>query len=352
MQTHRVTLILGAGWSAAAGYPLARDLLTGPVYVATRDARTRVRAVLSTYASWSALRQDARAELFLAEVFSGKIKRTPIKDAPTLFDADGGPPLPWGWAVETVQLHLAQPALTDPPEGLRAEALVYSRRHVNRLRYSANLTLPANSASHTAFIRTILRGQADLAGVVTTNYDTLAERVLRHRPMLRDPEPGFYYGGLPRPQRAHGHLPWDQADPHMSGRVGHVELTGRVPVCKLHGSLNWQLRGTEIGLYRDQRLAYRRGGTAAIIPPTAEKQAKPWLSPVWTAAETILTSSHVWIVVGYSLPTYDHAIRDLLGRAARTGAAHTVILHDPHADKLSEAWSDVTGLEISPQPGL
>ncbi len=50
-----------------------------------------------------------------------------------------------------------------------------------------------------------------------------------------------------------------------------------MPVCKLHGSLNWQRRGTQIGLYRDQRLAYRYGGTAAIIPPTAEKQPEPWI---------------------------------------------------------------------------
>jgi hypothetical protein len=59
--------------------------------------------------------------------------------------------------------------------------------------------LPTNSAPHTAF-RAILSAEAVLAGVVTTNYDTLAERVLRHRPMVRDPEPGFYYRGLPRPR--------------------------------------------------------------------------------------------------------------------------------------------------------
>jgi hypothetical protein len=352
VRRQRIALILGAGWSAAAGYPLARDLITGPIYVATHEAGTRVRAVLRTFASWSAERPGGAAEVFLAEVLAGTIKRTPTKDAPTLFDADGGPPLPWDWAVEAVQLRLAQLTSIDAPEQLRTEALVYPPRHVSRLRYSANLTLPANSVRHTAFIRAILSGEAVLAGVVTTNYDTLAERVLRHRPMVRDPEPGFYYGGLPRPQHAHGHLPWDRSDPHMSGRFGEVELTGAVPVCKLHGSSNWQRRGREIGLYRDQRLAYRHGGTAAIIPPTAEKQAEPWLSSVWTAAETILTTSHIWIVVGYSLPMYDHAIRDLLGRTARAGVAHTLVLHDPRAEQLSAQWSEVTGLEIVLKPGL
>jgi hypothetical protein len=348
-----VALILGAGWSAAAGYALARELITGPLYVATPAAQARAHAVLRTFASWSALNPNGPAEVFLAEVFAGRIQCTPTKEAPTLFDADGGPPLPWSWAVETVQLRLSQRAPVDAPEESRALALVYPRRHANRLRYSANLALPANSAPHTAFIRTVLAAGAELAGVVTTNYDTLAERVLRHRPMRRDPEPGFHYGGLPRPQHVHGHLPWDRFDSHFSGRIGEIELTGTVPVCKLHGSLNWQRRGTEIGLYRDQRLAYRYGGTAAIIPPTAEKQAEPWLSSVWTAAEAILTTSQTWIVVGYSLPAYDHAIRDLLRRAARGGTAQTVVVHDPRAAELAPQWCELTGdLNIVLKPGL
>jgi len=166
-----MALILGAGWSAAAGYALARDLITGPLYVATPAARTRAHAVLRTFAAWSVLNPQRPAEMFLAEVFAGRIRRTPIEEAPTLFDADGGPPLPWSWAVETVQLRLSQRAPVNPPEGSRTQALIYPRRHVNRLRYSANLTLPANSAPHTAFIRTVLGSGAELAGVVTTNYE-------------------------------------------------------------------------------------------------------------------------------------------------------------------------------------
>lgn len=190
-----------------------------------------------------------------------------------------------------------------------------------------------------------------LTGLVTTNYDMLAERVLRHRPMRRDPEPGFYYGGLPRPQRAHGHLPWDRFDPHFAGKPGDLELTGTVPVCKLHGSLNWERGGNAIALFRDQRRAYSHGGTAAIIPPSAEKQAQAWLSPVWQAAEGVLNRSKTWIVVGYSLPDYDHAVRDLLHRASR-GDVRSVILHDPVAEELAPAWHDVTDLPIRVQPGI
>jgi hypothetical protein len=52
------------------------------------------------------------------------------------------------------------------------------------------------------------------------------------------------------------------------------------------------------------------------------------------------------------LPTYDHAIRDLLGRAARVRDARTLVLHDPRAGELPAHWSEVTGLKIMLKPGL
>jgi len=296
-------------------------------------------------------RPGGAAEVFLADVFVGRIKTRPDPRAPTMFDADGGPPLPWSWAVETVQLRLAQEGPGSTLPELRTQAFVYPPRHVNRLRYGSNLSLPASSPRHTAFLRELLE-RYRLSGVVTTNYDTLAERVLRHRPMRRDPEPGCFYGGLTRPQFAHGHLPWDRSDPDMHGRIGSLELTGTIPVFKLHGSLNWERRGQKIALYRDQRLAYRRGGQAAIIPPTAEKQAETWLAAVWEGAELVLASSDRWIVVGYSLPEYDHAIGALLHRAAMSGTPVGIVLHDPHAPTLAAHWSEATALPVEPKPAL
>lgn len=351
MAPSRVALIVGAGWSAAAGYPLARDLIAGPVYVANEAARERAQAVLDSFAAWRTLEPDRPSEVFLAEVLAGKVRRPVNDDAPSLFDAVGGPPLPWSSAVETVMLRLALPVLVDGDDPRSSQALVYAERHSNRLRYSGNLTSPARSTRHVAFIRDVVRRHR-LTGVVTTNYDTLVERVLRHRPMRRFPEPGFHYGGLPRPQRAHGHLPWDRFDPYFVGKPGDVELTGTVPVCKLHGSLNWERDGRAIALFRDQRLVYRRGGTAAIIPPTAEKQAESWLSSVWETAENLLANSEKWIVVGYSLPAYDHAVRDLLRHSAASGHVGSVLLRDPFAAELAPQWRDVTALPVEVEAGL
>src|SRR4051812_40105022 len=105
----RAALIVGAGWSAAAGYPLARDLIQGPIYVATEAARRRAQAVLDTFAAWQAVGPELRAEVFLAEVLAGEVRGAPAP-MPALFDA----PLSWHWAVEAVMLRLALPVATSP----------------------------------------------------------------------------------------------------------------------------------------------------------------------------------------------------------------------------------------------
>jgi hypothetical protein len=282
-----------------------------------------------------------------SEVLAGRVACPPRPDDPTLFEL----PLQWPWAVETVMLRLAVPEPTAPNDPLRTKALVVPERRSNHLRYSGTIDAPARAKTVVRFMRALLP-QHYLAGVVTTNYDLLAEQVLRHRPMRRTPEPGFYYGGLPRPQHAHGHRPWDRFDPYFVGELGDIELTGTVPVCKLHGSLNWERGGHALALFRDQRLVYRHGGTAAIIPPTAQKDAAEWLSPIWGSAEQVLADCDKWIAVGYSLPEYDYAVRDLFRRAATNGAATSIDLHDPCAEDLAPRWQEVTGLAVIPRPGL
>jgi hypothetical protein len=342
-----VALIVGAGWSFAAGYPLARDLIRGPIFTTNDASRQRAQAVLDCFAAWSAAEPDNRAEVFLAEVLAGRVERPPQPEDPTLFAL----PLQWPWAVETVMLRLALPIPTAENDPLRTNAIVVPERRSNRLRYSGALDAPARAKTLVHFARALL-ARYHLSGVVTTNYDLLAEQVLRHRPMRRTPEPGFYYGGLPRPQHAHGHRPWDRYDPYFVGELGDIELTGTVPICKLHGSLNWERAGHAVALFRDQRLVYRHGGTAAIIPPAAEKDAAEWLSPVWDSAEQVLADCDKWIVVGYSLPEYDYAVRDLFRRAATNGAATSIDLHDPYAEDLAARWQDVTSLTVIPRPGL
>lgn len=349
--SRRTALILGAGWSAAAGLPLAADLVQGPIYVASRGAEARVNAVLAAWERWLIRHPEGTAEPFLAEVEAGKVRTAENWDVAELaFPAPPDSPLPWAWAVEAVALRLAYPVLVprDDPRRLRATRFP---GHPNTLRYGGNLALSPNAPALERFLRAQLAA-SNVVAVVTTNYDTLAERLLRPYRMKNKPEPGFIYGGLPEPQYAHGHLPWDSMDPQFVGQLGELSVCGAVPVFKLHGSLNWSRAGDAVSIFRDQRSAFRHGGTAAIVAPTPEKATPHWLRPVWDGAYEALRSADRWVVVGYSLPDYDHAAREFFASASSTGTTRTVEVHDPYGANVSSRWSDVCGITARAMPGI
>ena len=150
---------------------------------------------------------------------------------------------------------------------------------------------PFRCDSHLAFWREVL-GKAVHVAAITTNYDILIERGLRHRRMTRVFGPGCYYGGIPKPQLLRGtQLPW-------AYQGNYIELEGAVPVYKLHGSLNWSRVGDGLELFQDLRPAFRSGGDAAIIPPVPEKEIPAWLQPVWSSAEEELARARFGLFVG------------------------------------------------------
>jgi hypothetical protein len=147
--------------------------------------------------------------------------------------------------------------------------------------------------------------------------------------------PGCYYGGIAKPQLLRGtQLPW-------AYQGSNIELDGAVPVYKLHGSLNWSRAGDRLELFQDLRPAFRGGGDAAIIPPVPEKEIPAWLRPVWHSAEEELARAAVWIVCGYSLPSYDVAITELLARAAVAGNLGRVVVLDPNASDVCCRYSAI-----------
>lgn len=135
-----------------------------------------------------------------------------------------------------------------------------------QLRHGERLTKPSPAQPHHRLLAQVL-GYHELVGVVTTNYDVLAERTLRHRPMVRPRTPGFYYAGLPNdPVRGSS---------TFSVRHKWVELTGAIPLYKLHGSLNWTERADSLRAYVDFRPAFRLKAASYIVAPKPEKQPRP-----------------------------------------------------------------------------
>jgi len=82
---------------------------------------------------------------------------------------------PFEWAVELLAAVLATPLPSDTT--------------VTNFRYGTRVIFPFRCDSHLAFWREVL-GKAGHVAAITTNYDILIERGLRHRRMTRLFGPG------------------------------------------------------------------------------------------------------------------------------------------------------------------
>jgi len=163
-----VALVLGAGFSAAAGLPVASRLFDAPRLIASKGANNRFARVRESFQQWKTLHAGSGPEQFLGALYSGEVR---------------GPP--WQWAVELVGAVLATPIGKDWPVA-------------SNPRYAGRITAPVRAVAHDQFWSQML-AYADLQAVVTFNYDLFIERGLRHRQMSRG-RLGMYYGGFPRPR--------------------------------------------------------------------------------------------------------------------------------------------------------
>jgi hypothetical protein len=351
-----ICCILGAGFSHAAGVPLTKDLLRiRDVAIPSAGAARRFRAVWRDYDAWLSQHPLGNAEEYLTGLLKDPqrtiwavnekyaLRELTLHCTDAVHDVQRALPFefhplpprpapPFKWAAELVGAVLATPL---PSDNVRVN-----------VRYAARITSPLHCGAHSVFWRDITRKASRLA-VITTNYDLLIERGLRHKPMIRTFGPGCYYGGISRPQWLRGTL-----------QIGtyydvDLELDGAVPVYKLHGSLNWSVAAGDLEFFQDLRSAFRRGGDAAIIPPVPEKDIPIWLSSVWQGAEEELSRAETWIVCGYSLSYYDQAITEMLRRAAGVGNLERILILDPHASDLCPRYASIAmAADIEPLAGL
>ena len=319
-----ICCILGAGYSHVAGAPLTRDLfairsVASPSVAAAR----RFETVWQDYHAWLSENPSRNSEEYLAELPKHRTIGSPV----SRFSRPDALIPPFDWAVELLGSVLATPL---PPDTMATNP-----------RYGAGVIRWLHCDSHLAFWREVI-AKAGRTAAITTNYDILIERGLRHRPMTRVFGPGCYYGGIPKPQ-----LLWGTS---VATGGNYIEMEGAVPVYKLHGSLNWSRTGE---LFQDLRPAFRGGGDAAIIPPVPEKEIPAWLQPVWSSAEEELARAPIWIVCGYSLPSYDVAITELLRRAAVAGDLKRILVLDPHASDICCRYSTIAqNVQVMPLEGL
>jgi len=302
-----ISIILGAGFSAPANVPLASQLFDAKPDV---DRVTRQRLVDRVLQRWNEWR---RAN-----------SRSPEEYLADLQEGAGGA---WRDAQWYVGLVIALSMGRVEFVGMKP---TITRHNLNRT---------TGVQAHEAFWTAIFRRTEDVS-VLTTNYDILPERGIRHTRRPRVPRPGFHYGWGPEPLAGGGYPSYSH--------IQKISAAGTVPIYKLHGSVSWSYRNGQLVRYHDCRPAIR--GDAAIVAPVTAKALPTYLEFVWVNARAALSSSHTWLVVGYSLPAYDALVRGLLSDSARDNLV--VHVFDPDPGVAERFQSLLEGRIIVPHRGL
>jgi len=189
------------------------------------------------------------------------------------------------------------------------------------------------------FILLILSGgQADLPRerrdtIITFNYDLLVEKALRN---LRVP---FDYG-------------FEKSKPYFHDSFIRVNGSRTpVPVLKLHGSVNWAVTESGLGIYGDYNNVRQLPLTGPmLVPPTWNKTLSPALSDVWDSAVVALSTATRIVVIGYSIPVTDNYFKYLVATGLQENVSlRKIIFVDIDPQGISQRVRALFRPELNPR---
>lgn len=197
------------------------------------------------------------------------------------------------------------------------------------------------------FPRFIRLAHQQLAAILTFNYDTLLECAVATG-LLYDP-------GIPE------QVAWTELTDDVPGWPAGVMRAGATPAAtlrllKLHGSLNWywvpeDITGASVArrilpgrfgapepYTEENRRRDVPGRTPLVIPPATVKSAfyrNPLMRELWRQSFDLITDAQEVVLFGYSVPTGDLTVADMLRTGlARSEARLTIV--DPCADAVRD----------------
>lgn len=285
-----LSLFLGAGFSKwSVGLPVANQLFDFKISPWTREKK-KMDVVRSLKLDWDSIHPNSTAEEFIADAlkFDEKEKQVVL------------------WYI-----------------GRRlSEPFIWKEFHAQKLR-RRHLMIDENYKFDIQGIKTAQAFLKDLssiglAGVITTNYDLVAEYAFG--------TDGFNYGIYDEIINGRGPYP-------MSNWRNPVRLSGNMPLAKIHGSISWDTNGKK---YTDGRRGLT--GNALIVAPTPEKNPPEALRNTWELAETILMKSKSLIIFGFAFNPYDEEVMNLLKKSNHNIENILLIDIDPKIDRAKELW--------------
>jgi hypothetical protein len=309
----KTMIFMGAGASRAFGFPLTKHLL--PLVRRNPMGQGNRLSLNKIFPGFDSLKDD---ELPL------------ITDLLSLIDYllySSCSPLPHTSPSDLLNLRtfLEQGIL----QALQPEVLTNKNSHEARL-----LKLFTNWLYHTA------QEEQGSVGIISTNYDIAVEKQLFAKTNTLTVESTFDFG-----------FSWRDLN---SGIVNHRPSNPLLSIYKLHGSLNWlecalcehiyiDFQGP--GVFTDKNIPLKSntchcGHTPlrhVIVAPSLVRDIKNVnLLEVWKAALELLRISTEWIIVGYSFPAEDMAIRALFIRAfhGRSSPPKIRIVQNRHDDAI------------------
>ena len=244
-----VTALLGAGFSAAAGLPMANQIFDDESLPPHKSSeRSELLEVVRDYKSWLAENPDASVEEWLLSVYDN-----------ISFDLFAEPIVnkKWQSALKFLLRRLSENTDAD-----------HSPYYYGVSRYQSH-------PNHTKFWDCLISN--GLQSIISLNYDILVERALHTQTDDKKTTPEFTYGGFPHPTYVDKMI--NKAAPKGQKSVP-FKLGSRYQIYKLHGSLNWafDVHQPNMKCYDDVRAIFRVDdsmGIPAVIPPLPEKNLPP-----------------------------------------------------------------------------
>lgn len=298
-----VAVFLGAGASKAFGYPLTSELLP-QLLTYLKDG---------TLTEWEYTEEDqAVLKRGLTELFPG-IKNCKTEDLPLITDVltlidhsmAAGTSLLGGWRAQDVTRFrgLVEAAIADMvgPDGAEETA---------ELKRMADWLVGAAKQSR--------------LGVITTNYDIELELELFDRYGNDNVAARFDFGMSWREPAEDVHLIYPRpTDPAMAYYKLHGSLNWlRCPLCEyiyinVNGSIvGWAWVGDESD-YNSCHCKHWPLQSVLVTPSYVRDTRDINLMSIWRNALDLLANADHWVMVGYSMPPEDIAIRALLIKAYR-----------------------------------
>lgn len=298
-----VAVVLGSGFSKwAVDLPIAGGLFDFCVKPWGSREKKRLDRIGELKAWWDSLHPNEHAEAFISYALDK--------------GDDAASDTMW-----YIARRLSEPFIQTERYGGR------NRRHVLMIDDDRALSVPgvAKARSFLAEVGALGRG------IITTNYDLLAEYCLGTK--------GFNYGSIREVLKGPNRYPY----PFVGWRRP-VALTGSIPIAKVHGSISWDAHG----FYSDGRRGIT--GNALMVAPTQGKTIPSLLMPIWDLAASIVTGARRAMLFGCGLNVYDEEFLTLLKRGHPTLESVLVVDVDPKIDRVKQLWPNADITESKPPP--